>query len=155
MWRVLPSTVRETAPAMQTKSPLDLKLILTVVAIVEVFYAIAGLMPPRLVFPMTGWVLGPDGHWIMKLLAVALATQALTAWAMRNSPHLGVAKALAFYQFASATVDWVMWMALANEGIFSNAQARGGVLAAIPSHYALGVWLLLGIRRTSTAPVKP
>lgn len=155
MWRVLPPALRDTARAMQKKSPLDLKVILTVVTIVEAFYAIAGLMPPRLVFPMTGWVLGPDGHWITKLLAVALATQAMTAWAMRQRPHLGVVKGLAFYQFASATVDWVMWIALANDGIFSNVQARGGVLAAIPSHYALGVWLLLGVRRASTAAVKP
>jgi hypothetical protein len=103
------------------KNPLDLKSILTVIAVVEALYAIAGLMPPRLVFPMTGWVLNADGQWITKLLAVALATQALTAWAIRERPHLGVAKALVFYQFASATVDWTMWIALADDGIFSNA----------------------------------
>ena len=136
---------------MHTRNPLDLKLILTVVAIVEALYAIAGLMPPHLVLPMTGWVLGADGQWITKLLAVALATQAVTAWVMRGRPHLGVAKALAFYQFASATVDWVIWLALASDGVFSNSQARAGVLLAIPSHYALGVWLSLGIRRASSA----
>ena len=137
---------------MQTpkRHPLDLKLILTAIAIVEALYAIAGLMPPRLVFPMTGWVLSADGQWITKLLAVALATQAATAWSIRNQPHLGVAKALAFYQLASATVDWTMWILLAGDHVFSNAQARLGVLAAIPSHYALGLWLLLGIRRAST-----
>jgi len=138
------------------KKPLDLRLILTVIAIVEAFYAIAGLMPPRLVLPMTGWVLSSDGQWTTKLLAVALATQAITAWAIRDRPHLGVAKALAFYQLASATVDWTMWIALAHDGIFSSGQARVGVLAAIPSHYALGVWLLVGIRRASAAAgVKP
>jgi hypothetical protein len=133
------------------KNPLDLKLILTVTAILEALYAIAGVMPPRLVFPMTGWVLTADGHWITKLLAMALAAQAITAWVMRHQPHLGVAKALVFYQFASATVDWTMWLVLANDHVFSNAQARAGVLAAILSHYALGVWLLLGIRRASLA----
>src|SRR5262245_22344417 len=136
------------------KNPLDLKLILTVITIVEVLYAIAGLMPPGLIFPMTGWVLNADGHWITKLLAVALATQAFTAGTSRERPHLGVAKALAFYQFASATVDWTMWIALADENIFSNAQARVGVVAAVASHYALGLWLLLGIRRASAMGVR-
>jgi hypothetical protein len=63
------------------------------------------MMPPRFVQPMTGWVLNADGQWIVKLLAVALLTQAFVAWMFRKAPHIGVAKALAFYQVASATVD--------------------------------------------------
>jgi hypothetical protein len=42
---------------------------------------------------------------------------------LRNEPHLGVAKGLAFYQLASATADWVMWIWLAGEGIFSGGTA--------------------------------
>ncbi len=132
------------------KKLLDLKLILTVIAIVEAFYALAGYMPPSLVQPSTGWVLSPDGHWITKLLATALATQAMTAWAIRKQPHTGVAWALVFYQFASAAVDCVMWALLADQGIFANAQARIGVLMAVPSHTMLGIWLAVALRAAQT-----
>ncbi len=125
----------------------DLRFLLRVTAWLEAFYAVAGLMPPRLVTPTTGWVLSPDGQWIVKLLAVSLATQAAIAWTMRDAPHLGVVRALAFYQFASSAVDGALWWLLADEGIFANAQARVGVLAAIPSHTALGVLLLVALRR--------
>jgi len=62
---------------------------------------------------------------------------------------LGVAKILAFYQFASATVDWIMWIALRDAGIFSTPLARITVIAAIISHYALGVLLALAVARMS------
>ena len=68
---------------------------------------------------------------------------------LRNEPHLGVAKGLAFYQLASATADWVMWLWLADDGIFSNG--GGIVVAAIMTHYALGLLLVRAIRRASTA----
>jgi hypothetical protein len=123
----------------------DLRFLFRVVVVLEVLYAAAGLMPPDLVAPTTGWLLEPYGHWITKLLAVALASQALTAWVLRDRPNLGVASALAFYQVGSATVDWVMWLAMADEGLFAGAQARIGVLFAIPSHYLLGILLLRAI----------
>lgn len=129
------------------KKLTDLSSLFTLVAVVEAFYAVAGLMPPSLVQPMTGWVLSPDGQWITKLLSMALASQALVAWTLRKTPHRGVAKALAFYQIASATVDWMTWLALADEGVFANAQAKIGVALAIPTHYALGILLLVAIRR--------
>jgi hypothetical protein len=120
----------------------------------EALYALAGVMPPGLVFPATGWVLSPDGHWITKLLAMSLAAQAAIAWTLRDSPHRGVAKALAFYQFASATTDWVMWLLMSSEGIFSNPLARAGVLVAIPTHYLCGVLARAGRPPTGGAPVK-
>jgi hypothetical protein len=125
----------------------DLRFLFRAVAILEAVYAIAGLMPPRLVAPATGWMLSADGHWITKLLALSLATQAWIAWILRDNPHLAVARGLAFYQLASATADWIMWLALGGDGIFATAQARVGVLAAIPSHYLLGVLLLVAARR--------
>jgi hypothetical protein len=54
---------------------------------------------------VTGWVLSADGQWLTKLLGLALAAQAWVAWTLRNQPHPGVAKGLAFYQLASATAD--------------------------------------------------
>ena len=74
------------------------------------------------------------------------------AWTLRDEPHLGVAKALAFYQVASATADWVMWIWLSDDGIFSNGTAI--VVAAIVTHYALGLLLVRAIRRTSTAAAR-
>ena len=128
----------------------DLGFLFTLVAILEIFYAAAGLLtPPALVTPLTGWVLSADGQWIVKLLGVALASQAWVAWIFRKNPHRGVAIALAFYQFASATVDWVMWIILADQGIFSTPAGRIGVLIAIPTHYLLGLLLVLALWQES------
>ena len=130
----------------------DLSFLFAVVAVVEWIYAIIGVLtPPSLILPMTGWVLNADGQWLAKLLGVALASQAWVAWALRKTPHLGVARALAFYQIASATVDWLMWIALSNQGVFSTPAARIGVLIAIPTHYLLGLLLLLAIRTVPRA----
>lgn len=130
---------------------LDLKFLFVVVAILEAGYFLAAMVPPDLVQPLTGWRLTADGHWITKLMGVALLTQAYIAWIFRTKPHLGVAKGLAFYQLASATVDWVMWIAMADAGIFDNALAKGTVVAAFVSHYLLGGLLVVAIRRSERA----
>jgi hypothetical protein len=132
---------------------LDLRTLFTFTAILEVFYAVAAFMPPHLVTPTTGWVLSPDGQWIVKLLGAALASQAWVAWVLRKNPSVEVGRALAFYQLLSATIDWVMWLALADEGIFSSSQAKIGVIAAIPTHYALGLLLLLASRPAPAAAI--
>jgi len=125
----------------------DLKFLFTIVAVLEFFYFLAGMMPPSLVRPITGWVLNSDGQWITKLVAVALLTQAYIAWIFRKNPHLGVAKALTFYQLASATVDWIMWLILKDDGIFSNSLAQATVICAIVSHYAIGILLVIALMK--------
>ena len=128
----------------------DLRFLFRVVVGLELVYAlVAVLTPPGQVENVTGWVLTADGQWLAKLLGLALFSQAWVAWALRDEPHLGVAKGLAFYQIASATADWVMWVWLADDGIFSNGGAV--VVAAITTHYTLGLLLLRAIRRASTA----
>jgi hypothetical protein len=96
---------------------------------------------------ITGCVLSADGQWLAKLIGVALASQAWVAWVLRNEPHLGVAKALAFYQLAAATVDWVIWIALADHGIFSTTLSQVSGVVSIPFHYTVGILLVLAIRR--------
>jgi hypothetical protein len=59
---------------------------------------------------------------------------------------------LAFYQLASATADWVMWIVLADQGIFSTTTGRVLVIVSIPTHYALGLLLVRAIRSAPTAP---
>ena len=131
----------------------DLRFLFRVVVGLELIYAlVAVLTPPGQVENVTGWVLTADGQWLTKLLGLALFSQAWVAWVLRNEPHLGVAKGLAFYQLASATADWVMWIWLADDGIFSNGGAI--VVGAIVTHYALGVLLVRAIRRASTATVQ-
>ncbi len=131
----------------------DLTRVLTIVAIVETAYAIAGLLtPPSLITFVTGWVLSPDGQWIAKLLGAALGSQALVAWVSRKDPHPGIVIALAGYQLVASTVDWLMWVTMADAGIFSTPLARVTVSASIVIHYSLGAMLLLALRR---APVPP
>ena len=59
---------------------LDLQLVLTVVAIVEALYAVAGLLtPPSTMTAVTGWVLSADGQWVAKLLGATLGALAARA----------------------------------------------------------------------------
>jgi hypothetical protein len=125
------------------------RTVLTAIAVVEALYAAAALLtPPSLILPLTGWVLSPDGQWLVKLLGAALGFQAWVAWALRDSPHRGIAWGLAAYQFAAATIDWVMWMVLAGDGVFSTPLAQLTVGASIVIHYALGILLVLALRRS-------
>jgi hypothetical protein len=127
----------------------DLRFLFRVVVGLELVYAlVAVLTPPGQVENVTGWVLSADGQWLTKLLGLALFSQAWVAWVLRNEPHLGVARGLAFYQVASATADWVMWIWLADDGIFSNGTAI--VIGAIITHYLLGFLLLRAIRGASS-----
>ena len=126
----------------------DLSVLLTIVAIVEFVYAgMALLIPPSLIFPATGWVLGPDGQWIVKLLGAALLFQGLVAWMFRKAPHIGIAWLLALYQIMAATIDWVMWVMLADEGIFSTGLSQFTTGSSVVLHYTLGVLLVIAIRK--------
>ena len=128
----------------------DLRFLFSVVAAVEAVYALTAILtPPGQIEAVTGWVLTADGKWLVKLLGVALASQAWVAWTLRNEPHLGVAKALALYQLGSATVDWVMWIVLADQNAFSTTLGQVLVIVSIPTHYALGFLLVRAIRRAS------
>ena len=131
------------------KKLTDLKFLFTVVAILELFYFLTAMVPPSMVRFMTGWELNADGHWITKLLGLALGTQAYIAWIFRNKPHIGIAKVLAFYQIASATIDWVMWIVMKNEGIFNNSLAQATVISAIISHYFIGLLIIIAISKSN------
>ena len=134
----------------------DLGFLFTVVAVLEWTYAAAGiLIPPAMTKIMTGWVLSPDGQWLAKILGLALASQAWVAWTMRKNPHLGVAAALAFYQIGSATVDWVMWLWLADDGVFSTPLGRAGAAVSIPLHYTIGFMLLFAAGRARRGSQEP
>jgi hypothetical protein len=127
----------------------DLRFLFTAVAILEFFYFAAAMLPPSVIPLVTGWSLNADGHWIAKLIGLALGFMGYIAWIFRRTPHLGVAKGLAAYQMASATMDWIMWLALKDEGIFNSNLAQTTVIVAIVSHYFFGVLLLMGIRKAN------
>ena len=126
----------------------DLKTLFLVVALLEFFYFASAMLPPDMIRPLTGWNLNADGQWITKLIGLALVTQAYIAWIFRKNPPIAVAKGLAFYQIASATMDWVMWLLLKDEGIFDNPLAKTTVIIAIVSHYILGLLLIAGIQNS-------
>jgi len=119
------------------KKLIDLKFLFTAVAILEFFYFAAAMLPPSLIPIATGWNLSPDGHWIAKLIGLSLGTMGYMAWIFRKKPHLGVAKGLAFYQMASAT-------------IFNNSLAETTVIAAIVSHYFFGILLIIAINKSKS-----
>lgn len=126
----------------------DLTSMFIVVAVIEAIYALAGIFtPPSMVATMPGWVLSADGQWLAKLMGVALGSQAMIAFALRRNPPVAVAWALAFYQVGSATVDWVMWLVMKDEGIFSVASGRLGVIISIPLHTTIGLLMVAAILR--------
>jgi len=126
----------------------DLGLLFRVVAVVEAVYGLLCILnPPSMMLTITGCVLNADGQWLAKLVGATLASQAWVAWVLRNEPHLGVAKALAFYQLAAATVDWVMWIVLADRGIFSTTLSQVSGVVSILFHYTVGIFLVLAIRK--------
>jgi hypothetical protein len=126
----------------------DLKLLFVLVAVVEAFYGVAGIFtPPSMVGTVLGWNLSADGQWVTKLLGLALASQAAIAWALRRNPSPEVAWIFALYQVGAATADWVLWLLLADQGLFANRMAQLSVMAAIPTHYALGLLLIIGAVR--------
>lgn len=130
----------------------NLKFLFTTIAIVEFLYAILGLFtPPNFVLPLTGWVLNADGQWIVKLLGAALFFQAWIAWNFRKNPLFLIAIPLATYQIIAASVDWIMWISLSNQGIFSNPLAQATVSVSIFLHYLLGSLLIIGIIKKKTS----
>lgn len=131
------------------KKLTDLKFLFTAVAMLEFFYFAAAMLPPSLIPLATGWNLNADGHWIAKILGLSLGVMGYFAWIFRKNPHLGIAKGLAAYQIASATMDWVMWFAMKDEGIFDSTFAQTTVIVAIVSHYLFGILLVIGINNTS------
>ena len=132
------------------KKLTDLKFLFTAVAVLEFFYFICGMIPPPFVHTVTGWNLNADGHWITKLIGLALGFMGYVAWIFRKNPHLKVARGLAAYQMASATVDWIMWIVMKDEGIFNNPLAQTTVISAIVSHYIFGILLFVGINKTKS-----
>lgn len=126
---------------------MKLKTVFVIVAAVEITYALLAMTPPSLVNALTGWVLTTDGHWLLKLFGMALAAQAYLAWAFRNETNILVARSLAFYQIASATVDWVMWIVLDGQGTFGTSFGQALIVSAIISHYAIGIMLIVSMRK--------
>lgn len=129
------------------KKLTDLKFLFVAFAILEFFYFVTAMLPPSIIPLVTGWNLNVDGHWIVKILGLSLGVMGYFAWIFRKKPHLGIAKGLAAYQIASATMDWVMWLVLKDEGIFDNTFAQISVIVAIASHYFFGILLLIGINK--------
>jgi hypothetical protein len=126
----------------------NLRRLFVLVAIVEAFYGAAGLLiPPGMVKPLLGWQLNPDGQWVTKLLGAALATQALTAWVLRKDPPVAMAYVFAAYQIGATLVDAVLWATLADQGIFTVPLARYSVIVAIPTHFLIGVLLIVAAMR--------
>ncbi|MEM7552346.1 MAG: hypothetical protein AAF363_21860 [Bacteroidota bacterium] len=132
------------------KKLTDLKFLFTAVAILEFLYFAAAMLPPSIIPLVTGWNLGPDGHWIAKLIGLSLGTMGYMAWIFRKNPHIGVARGLAFYQMASATMDLVMWLVMKDNGIFNNSLAETTVIGAIVSHYFFGILLIAGIKQVNS-----
>lgn len=132
------------------KKLTDLKFLFAAIAILEFFYFAAAMLPPSIIPLVTGWNLNADGHWIAKILGLSLGVMGYIAWIFRKNPHIIIAKGLAFYQIASATMDWVMWLVMKDEGIFNSAFAQNTVIAAVVSHYFFGILLLIAINKSKS-----
>lgn len=130
----------------------SLPILFRAVAVIKAVYALLALLtPPDLVLAVTGWNLSADGHWIVKLLGATLGFQAVIAWMFRNDPHRGVAYALAGYQTLAATIDWVMWLVLADRGVFANALGKSTVIASIGLHYGFALLIFIALRKAKSS----
>lgn len=132
------------------KKLTDLKFLFAAIAILEFFYFAAAMLPPSIIPLVTGWNLNADGHWIAKILGLSLGVMGYIAWIFRKNPHVKIAQGLAFYQIASATMDWVMWLVMKDEGIFNSAFAQNTVVAAVVSHYFFGILLLIALNKSKS-----
>jgi hypothetical protein len=132
------------------KKLLELKMLFSLVAGLEFAYFLTCMLPPVLIESWVGWNLSADGHWIVKLLGLSLLFQAYVAWIFREKPNLQVAKALAFYQIASASADWMMWLLMKDQGIFADPLVQVTIVLAIISHYLLGALLVFAIKPCQT-----
>lgn len=127
---------------------MSLKTAFIVVAVIEAFYGAAGLLiPPSLIEPVLGWQLSPDGQWVTKLLGLSLATQSVLALQLRHHATRALAFTLAAYQIGATVIDVVLWTTLADQGIFSNPLASWSIVLAIPTHLAIGAFLLIAALR--------
>lgn len=127
---------------------LNLKTLFLVVAIVEAFYGAAGILtPPSLVPQLLGWNLSADGQWVTKLLGCALAAQAATAWVLRKDPPVAMAVILGLYQIGATVTDIAIWITLADQGVFATSLSRISVMTAIPTHFVIGLLVLIAAAR--------
>jgi len=132
---------------------LDLKNLFIVTGFTAFFFFLQSIVPPEYTILTTGWDLSADGQFVLKCAGFSMLTQAYFAWMFRNERHIVIAKGLALTQFAIGNLNWIMFLLLRDEGIFSTGtQVKVFIMFTTVMHNVLGILLVLGIRKANKNP---
>lgn len=127
---------------------LDLKNLFIVTGATAFFFFIQAVVPPQFTILTTGWDLSADGQFVLKCAGFGMLTQAYLAWAFREDRDVRIARGLALTQFAIGNLNWIMYLLLKDEGIFSTGlQVKVFIIFTTIMHNVLGLLLIAGIRK--------
>lgn len=125
---------------------LDLKNLFVVTGFTAFFFFLQAIVPPEYTILTTGWDLSADGQFVLKCAGFAMLIQAYYAWIFREERHIGIAKGLVVMQLAIGNLNWIMYLLLKDEGIFSSGlQVKVFIVFTTFMHIALGSLLIAGI----------
>jgi len=129
---------------------LDLKNLFVATGLSALIFFLMAVVPPDYTQLTTGWDLSADGQFVLKCAGFAMLTQAYYAWIFRNERHVGIAKGLALTQLAIGNLNWTMYLALRDEGIFATGlQVQVMIIFTTFMHNALGILLLASVVRAN------
>jgi hypothetical protein len=127
---------------------LDLKYLFVATGFTAFFFFIQAVVPPQFTILTTGWDLSADGQFVLKCAGFSMLTQAYLAWVFREDRDIRIAWGLAITQFAIGNLNWIMFLLLKDEGIFSTgAQVKVFITFTTFMHNILGLLLIAGIMK--------
>jgi len=135
---------------------LDLKYLTLATGFTALFFFLQAIVPPQFTILTTGWDLSADGQFVLKCAGFGMLTQAYLAWAFREDRDVRIAKGLALTQFAIGNLNWIMFLLLKDEGIFSTgAQVQIFIIFTTIMHNTLGILLIAGIIKAKNIKKTP
>lgn len=129
---------------------LDLKFLFIATGLSALAFFMMAVVPPDYTILTTGWDLSADGQFVLKCAGFSMLTQAYYAWTFREERNTSIAKGLALTQLAIGNLNWIMYLLLKDEGIFSTGlQVQAMIIFTTFMHNALGVLLIAGVVRAN------
>lgn len=125
---------------------LDLKNLFIATGFTAFFFFIQAIVPPQYTILTTGWNLSADGQFVLKCAGFSMLVQAYYAWVFREERNIRIAIGLALMQLAIGNLNWIMYLLLKDDGIFSTGlQVKVFIIFTTFMHNVLGFLLVAGI----------